>query len=838
MDIQQLKHIVLERYSYQGLTATEVEERHKQHGFNIRQTTKHTTWLKRLLGIIGEPMMILLFITTVIYFIIGSTWEAFPLLFSLIPIIIMEFLQEQRTDQAIRVLDNMIVEYAEVYRDRELQKVEIKELVPGDLVYITAGDKVPADGYFLRSPGALVDESILTGESAPVAKLELPNNLQHSLEEYKLNQGTLVVQGEGYMLVVAIGADTAYGKLGSLLEGIKQVDTPLQRKIEHLVKLLAIVAVGIALMIGVILTFKYGFIKGLLGSLTIAIAIIPEEFPIVFSVFLIMGVWRMSKQKALVRHMAMIETLGSATVICSDKTGTLTQGSLTLEKIFYKGQVLELRHFSQRREEFKEVIESSLLALEQVAVDPIELEVQRFARQVGISVTQFFKERILVKDSSFDAQTKTVSHRWQDPQSRVITEYIAGAPEFIIEHCDFDESEKKQLEEQYRTLAHGGYRVIGIAKQTCDTKDCIGEKVQFVALLVMSDPPREEVKPAIQLCLKAGIRIIMITGDNQWTALHVAEHVGLPIKGRAVSGTELEHTTSKELAKLVKHSTIFYRVRPEQKYALVEALQAQGEVVAMTGDGVNDAPALKKANIGVAMGEKGTEVARAAAGIVLMDDNFVTIVTTVKEGRKIYDNLRQAFVFLFSFHLPIIGLSIIPLLLGQELFFLPIHIIFLELFCDPAAVIGFERDEAAKGVMSKPPRLVTEPLVNPQVWWQIILQALGIMGVSFAFYYYYAIVWGELALGRTAAFSALLLTQLWLILLTREWQQVKKNKFLLTIIGMSFVVLSAILFIAPVRELFHFVPLTPLLYGWLILLSGISMGIVSLLVRLIKKRST
>jgi Ca2+-transporting ATPase len=825
MNQKELSSIILNRFTYHGLTSEEAEKRLREFGLNAHPKGKQKTWLGRLWGIVSEPMMGLLFATAILYFFIGSTLETIILTLSLIPVILIQFIEEQKTDKAIAALDNLLVEECKVFRDQKLEKVMIQNLVPGDLVYLTAGDKIPADGYVLRSPGVLVDESILTGESNPVSKELLPNNTEKIESIHTLYQGTLVVQGEVDFLVTKTGKETSYGKLGTLLEKILQTDTPLQKKIKRLVKILAVVAIAVAILLGIILTIRDGFTRGILGALTIAIAIIPEEFPIVFSVFLILGVWRMSKHKALVRQMPMVEILGSATVICTDKTGTLTEGTMALKKIWFEGKVYEISTM-ENLHNLKPLFENALLALERVAIDPIEVETQRFAETIGIQVGKFFKQHTLIKDSSFDATTKTVSHIWQGIHGSYM-QYTAGALESVLVRCDMSQKDKEAILNTYESMAAEGYRSIAVATQECKDKDCFThEGMKFSGLLFMSDPPRKEVAEAMQIVQKAGVRVIMITGDHKVTAQAIARTVGLQNANKVMSGDELARVSKEELVAVVQEYSIFARVKPEQKYMLVEALQSLGEIVAMTGDGVNDAPALKKADIGIAMGQKGTEVARAAAGIVLMDDNFTTIVKAIHEGRRIYDNIRQAFVFLFSFHIPIIVMSFLPLFFGEDLFFLPIHIIFLELFCDPAAVIGFERDPARKNLMSSPPRPVSEPLINPNLWSRVIIQACVIGGTSFGLYGYFAMVLGNLALGRTLAFIALTMTQMFLIVFTREWEQVKKNTFLLWIIGGTTLVLHLILFTAVGRELFHFVVPSLKLYisviGYSIAVTGIA----------------
>lgn len=798
---------IITQKSYKGLTTAEAREMTKQYGLNIRQATKQKTWYKRLFNIISEPMILLILATAVVYYFIGDQLEATILLLSIIPIIFIEFAQESKTDEAIKVLDKMLTEYCMVYRDGQIVKLESKFLVPGDLVYVTAGDKIAADGYLLNSFGLQIDESVLTGESISAVKAEVAENARELKDENKVFQGTLVNQGEGYMAVEKTGNNTEYGKLGDLLEKIISLQTPLQKKIYHLVRYVALLAIVSAVFISLFLTIKNGWTNGLLAGLTIAISLIPEEFPVVFSVFLIMGVWRLTKEKALVREMVMVELLGSATVICTDKTGTLTEGKMALEKIYFFGQLLTLAQAKMHKADFERFLKTALLSLEQIAVDPIELETQRFAKELGIDAQEFYDKHVLVKDAPFDAKTKLVSHIWKD-KSDGYFQYTAGAPESVLKYSNISAQEKNKVEKILEENFAEGLRIVAIScKEIKKDEPVTLHNLKFTGLLIMSDPPRAGVKEAIELCQKAGIRIIMITGDNKLTAHSIAEQIKLKHNENIISGWELEKLSPDALYEAVKHHDIFARVLPEQKFLLVEALQKHGEIVAMTGDGVNDAPALKKANIGIAMGTRGTEVARAASGMVLLDDNFSTIVNAVKEGRRIYDNIRHAFVFLFSFHIPIVGLAILPLFFGQNLIFSPIHIIFLEMICDPAAVLGFEREKARKGLMSESPRSINEPLINPALWKKIFLHGLSITAVSFAFYYYFAIYLGQIELGRTLTFGSLILSQIFLILVSREWEQIKTNKFLLfiSLITTGFLLLA--IYTSFLRKVFSLTPL-------------------------------
>jgi len=814
-----LDKIVARRNTYNGLTDIQANELLKIYGLNSRPVVIKKGWLKRLSAILLEPMMLLLLVAAIVYFFIGDKLETIILLLSIIPIGLMQFFQEQKTDEAVRALDKIMVQYCEVYRDGKHLKIDIKFLVPGDLVYLTAGDRVPADGIVLSSPGVMIDESMLTGESIAVIKEVLPDGLKHVVDENKLWQGTLVVQGEANLLVTETGEKTAYGKIGSLMETIAYQRTPLQKKIHSLVKKLAIFAAFFAVLVGIIMSFKQDYIEGILSAITLAMALIPEEFPIVFSVFMIMGVWRMTHQKALVREMAMVETLGSATVICTDKTGTLTEGSMSLKYVYFKNKLLDLNKENFDLEKSKDLIVTALLALEQIAIDPIEVEIQKFAKKIGVDLDTFFKTRKLIQDSSFESKTKMVHHMWQEVDNSCM-QYTAGAPESIIAHSNLSEKEKKEILEAYNQMAEKGCRVIGIAKRPCHDHDKISaQDLEFIGLLGMSDPPRAGVKEAVELCQRAGIRIIMITGDNQLTAHTIAEAIGLKHNEEIINGEMLEKMSPAALQETVRRHDIFTRVNPEHKFLIVNALQENGEIVAMTGDGVNDAPALRKANIGIAMGLKGTEVARQAAGIVLLDDNFATIVNVVKEGRRVYDNLQQAFVFLFSFHLPIVGMAFLPLVFGQPLIFMPIHIIFLELICDPAAVLGFEREVSRHNLMHLPPRPVKEPLINSRLWVIVLIQGLTILAVSFSFYYYYSVFLGNYELGRTTSFVALVLAQVFFIMLSREVNQIKTNKLLLLIAILTVIILILFLEVTFLRELFHLVRLSELEIGLIFIVS-------------------
>ena len=704
MNAQELNQIIKTKNTYRGLTQSEANLRFKQFGRNVRPVRKKIHPFAKFLKVFAEPMMLMILATGIVYFFIGEKIEGTIFFLSVIPIGLMSYFQERRTDRAVAELDKVLQETCKVFRDKKLITIGVEDLARGDLVYLAAGDKIPADGYILSGNGIMIDESILTGESASISKIPLPDGVESMTDAFKLFQGTLVTQGSAEFLVIFTGAETEYNRLGALLEKIEKEKTPLQKKIAKLIRGIAFVAILVAISVGALLSFRQGLKDGVLGGLTMGMSLIPEEFPIVFSVFLIMGVWRLSRKNALAREMAMVETLGSATVICTDKTGTLTEGRLSMVKVLYDDKIFEARKRADGSA-FTPLIYQAVLALERIASDPLEVETQKYAEKLGLDLDEYFNRYDLIKDGSFNARTKMVHHIWRDKSSGQILQYTVGAPEFVIEACAMSDEARKSTLKTYEDMAAEGLRVIAIATTpSAERAEVNLHEMDFVGLLAMSDPPRARVSEAVRMCQEAGIRVMMITGDNKLTAHSIAEQIGLVHNDKILSGDELARLSPSALSQAVKEHDIFARIHPEQKYLIVDALQQNGEVVAMTGDGVNDAPALKKADIGIAMGLKGTEVARAAAGMILLDDNFFTIARAVKEGRKIYRNMQQAFAFLLTFHLPIVFVAIFPLFFGEPLIFLPIHIIFLELICDPASVIGFEKEKAPRDVMRIPPR--------------------------------------------------------------------------------------------------------------------------------------
>jgi len=819
--------------SYHGLSSAEATEALERYGYNTREWKSGRSWYKRLFAIITEPMILLILATAIVYFFIGEKLETIIFFASIVPIGFINYFQQRRTDRALDELAKIVEEYCKVYRDNKLITEKVKNLVPGDLVFLTSGDKVPADGVLLTGTGLMADESLLTGESTSTPKIAKSDKQSENNHNFsRLFQGTLVTQGEGNFLVVTTGLNTEYGKIGTLMEKITKEHTPLQKKINNFIKKIAIVAVSSATLIGALLVILRGWRDGLLGGLTMGISLIPEEFPIVFSVFLVMGVWRMAKQKALTRNMTTVETLGSATVICVDKTGTLTEGRMSLEKIFANDNIYEVKSLSDSSA-LTDFARDAVLAMEKEATDALEIETQRYAEQIGLNVDEIFSDHELINETPFDANSKMVNHVWQNKKIKGNKQYSVGAPESIFEICEMTDEEKKQAVDANNAFAKDGLRVVAVAVSKINsTRESIAKNgLQFRGLLAMSDPPRSTAKQSVMMLQQAGIRIIMITGDSQLTASAIAARVGIKNHKKVIYGNDLEKMSPAALRKAVTEYNIYARVKPEQKFLIVDALQQNKEIVAMTGDGVNDAPALKKADIGVAMGIRGTEVAREASDMILLDDDFFTIANAVREGRKIYRNLQQSFSYLISFHLPIVGLAIFPLFFGDPLIFLPIHVVFLELICDPASVLGFEREKAPKNIMSQKPRPTDESLIPKSLLCKISAQAVAIFLVSIGFYLYFTIFKNDHDMGRGLAFVALIVSQIMLIFLSREWYQVKNNFVLIAIGLITYIALSFIVFLPPTQRLFHLPQISPAIYLFVYAVSFVVMGLTVLFLR-------
>ncbi len=722
-----------------------------------------------------EPMFLLLLGAGTIYLATGDAREAMILLGFVVIIMVVTILQERRTETALDALRDLSSPRALVIRDGVQARIAGREVVRDDLLILAEGDRVPADGVVLQAHELALDESMLTGESEALAKFA---------DGSRVFAGTLVVRGQGVMRATAIGSRTELGRIGKSLQVIAIETSPLRNEIGLLTRRLALIGIGLCLALAALYwMLRGGLLDGLLAGITLAMGILPQEFPVIMVVFLAMGARRIAGQRVLTRRLNAIETLGETTVLCVDKTGTLTQNRMAVAALSVDGKVLETCELAPDGlpETYHELIEYAVLASETDPHDPMELAFHRFAREHLSDTEHLHPDWLLAQEYELSPALLAMSHLWRvaaDTQDVVATK---GAPEAIADLCHLPEDARRRLGEQAETMANRGLRVLGVAKAKHSGREGWPEiqhdfDFEFVGLVGLADPLRDEVPGAVAECHRAGIRVVMITGDHPHTARAIATSAG--IDGSAVlTGPELDALDAGSMAERIASVNVFARVTPQQKLAIVEALKANGDVVAMTGDGVNDAPALKAAHIGIAMGKRGTDVAREAAALVLLEDDFSAIVAAIRLGRRIFANLRQAMVYTLAVHIPIIGLSVLPLLFGLPLILAPIHIAFLELVIDPSCSIVFEAEPGSRHLMEQPPRSPSEHLIAPHHLLRSLLQG-GLITLVAAGFYFWVLAGGAQAdLARTLAFIVLVTANAALILSSRSPQSGWRDLF-------------------------------------------------------------
>ena len=804
-----------------GLSEKEAAERIASEGYNEIPSAKKRSIFSIALSVLREPMLLLLIASGVIYMILGDIQEALILLGFVFVIIGITLYQEQKTERALEALRDMSSPRALVIRDGASKRIAGREVVRGDIIILSEGDRVPADGILQDGNNLMVEESLLTGESVPVRKQESKDTTEMGRpggdNSPFLYSGTLVVGGLGIVQVCGTGLNTEFGKIGKSLQSIKQEETGLQKETKKVVRNLAFSGLGLCVIMALVYGFTKGdWLAGFLASITLAMAIIPEEFPVVLTVFLALGAWRISKNNVLTRRMPAIETLGSNTVLCVDKTGTLTMNQMSVARLNVAGGSLQvnLQETKGPAENFHQLIEFSILASQTNPFDPMEKALKALGDHYQNMTEHLHADWSFLKEYPLSKKLLALSRVWKSPNSDDYIIASKGAPEAIMDLCHVKDEEKLAISKQVESMAADGLRVLGVAKSHFKQVSLpISQhdfKFEFIGLLGFADPIRPTVPAAIQECYKAGIRVVMITGDYPITAQHIARQVGLKPADKVITGLELDIFSDEELREHLKTVNIFARVVPEQKLRLVNAFKANGEIVAMTGDGVNDAPSLKSAHIGVAMGGRGTDVAREAGALVLLDDDFSSIVKAVRLGRRIFDNLRKAMAYILAVHIPIAGLSLIPVLFGWPLVLLPVHVVFLELIIDPACSIAFEAEPEEPNVMNRPPRNRNEPLFSRRTIVLSLLQGTAVLLVTLAIYGI-ALNQGRGDLeARSLTFVTLVIANLGLILSNRVWSKNiiaslwHKNNALYIIVAATLAILTLVLFVPALRNLFSF----------------------------------
>jgi Ca2+-transporting ATPase len=657
-------------------------------------------WLREALRLLLDPMAVMLVIAAVIYVVLGDTQDAVVLALALIPVLGVDVLLEARSRTALAKLAQAAAPLAEVVRDGVVHAVALEALVPGDLLVLREGHTVAADGLTLWSANLSIDESSLTGESEPQSKC-VASEAPDASPDARFFAGSMVVSGHGFGRVTATGQGTKYGGIAALVAHTAPSASPLQRYAGQLARRLGGVAILVAVgLVPLSLARGDSWTESLLGAVSLAMAAIPEEFPIVLTLFLSVGAWRLARHGILVRRLASVETLGSTTVICTDKTGTLTRGEFRMTEHLVLDSALSDGEF----------LEAAVLACERHPVDAMERAIGAYAEQHKVSLATVGARWTLVRDYDFDPIGKHMSHVWRALAADDLFLIAAkGAVEGVLAHGRMDPAMRSRVLEANDRLASRGLRVLAVAGRRTDrlglTRDEDERDLAVYGLLGFQDPLRPEVPAAIRECQEAGIRVTMITGDHALTAHAVAHAAGLVHDdGLIVTGDELTALSEAEREQRIRRAAIFARISPEQKFLIVDGLKRTGAIVAMTGDGVNDAAALRRADIGIAMGQRGTDVARAIADLVLLDDNFASVVATVREGRHILQNVQRAFLYLIAFHIPIVALAIITPLAGMPLVLLPVHLVWLELIVHPVSALVFQAERATASVMRRPPR--------------------------------------------------------------------------------------------------------------------------------------
>jgi Ca2+-transporting ATPase len=773
--------INIRRERIHGLSQEVVNQKLRTEGYNELPSSKPKSFLKLAFDVIREPMFLLLVACGSLYLMLGDFQEGIMLLGFVVVIMGIEFYQESKTEKALDALKDMASPRALVIRDSKEKRIAGREVVTGDIVVLQEGDRVPADAVVLYSVNLSADESLLTGEPVPVRKSECEGEIDYQSivpggdDLPYVFSGTMIVQGNGIVKVLTTGTNTEIGKIGKAIQNVQEEPTQLKTEMGVLVKRLAVIGIVLCLFVIGLYTFTRGdLLKGFLAGITLAMAMLPEEFPVVLTVFLALGAWRISRRNVLTRKSSAVETLGSATVLCTDKTGTLTQNKMTVVRLFNGKDYIDVKGKTFFPEEFHEIIEYGILSSQANPFDPMEKAIAEVGNKYLKDTEHIHNDWEMVKEYPLSKELLAMSRVFKNEADQTNSIAAKGAPEAIFELCHLPEERQAELSKAIEYFAVNGLRVLGVAKGTTRIQQLPEIQhdlnFEFVGLIGFSDPIRENIPQAIDECYKAGIRVIMITGDYPVTASNIAKEIGLKNYELTITGPELQHMTEEELAERIKTVNVFARVVPEQKLKIVNALKKNREIVAMTGDGVNDAPALKAAHIGIAMGEKGTDVARESSSLVLMDDNFASIVNSVKMGRRIFDNLQKALGYIFAIHVPIAGLSLLPVLSGHlPLILWPVHIVFLELIIDPACSIVFEAEKEEKNVMNRPPRDINVPFFGMNKILLSCTQGLGILLIVFSVYLFGLKVGYSEKEVRALAFTTLIVSNIAAILSNRSW---------------------------------------------------------------------
>lgn len=791
---------------YTGLSQEQLEHSRKTYGYNQVSSIKKISWYSMLLAILKEPMTLLLIAVTLIYLMVGNYSEAIFMCFAIIAVSSISFYQDNRSKKALEALEQLNEPLSTVIRDSVVIKIPTNELAVGDLCIIEEGKMINADGEIVYSNDFSVNESSLTGESYSVFK-------SSETEDKNVYSGTMVVSGLAIMKVHQISKHTKIGKIGESLHAIKQEQSPLQIQITKFVKGMASIGITIFLLVWAFSFWQSrSFIDSLLTGLTLAMSILPEEIPVAFTTFMALGAWKLMRQGVLIKRSSVVETLGSTTVICTDKTGTITQNSMELKLLFdYRTNRIFADHEFDAVQ-LADLIQYAMWSSEPVPFDPMEKTLHQIYTDTQGS--DFRKDFQMIHEYPLQGKPPMMTHIFENSlKERIIA--AKGAPEAILAVCNLSEQQKNRLRQEISYFGKQGYRVLGVAKS--DYRESTFPENQqdlpfeFLGFTVFYDPPKNNIHQVFKKIYAAGIKVKVITGDNSDTTSAIAQQAGIINHTAAVNGSEIISYTEEELKLLSRKTTLFTRMFPEAKLMLVNTFKQDGEVVAMLGDGVNDAPALKAANIGVAMGIKGTEIAKAAASLVITNDDLEKLITGIEAGRRIYTNIKKAIQYIISIHIPIILTVSLPLFFGwiYPNIFTPIHVIFLELIMGPICSIVYENEPLEKNTMLQKPREMSDTFLSWKELKISIIQGLAItLGILFA--YQWAVTGGsDEVTTRSIVFSTLVFANVFLSLVNRSFvysvlESLKNdNKLFPIFLSASLVLLLAILYIPAFASFFQ-----------------------------------
>tara|TARA_R110000850_G_scaffold1891_2_gene9770 strand:+ start:308 stop:2818 length:2511 start_codon:yes stop_codon:yes gene_type:complete len=794
-------------FGIKGLSDEAVKHSRKKHGENSLSYKRDNSFLDALKSIAQEPMVILLMVASSIYFISGNNGDGIFMVAAIILVASISLYQDSKSRMALEKLKSLTQPNSQVIRNGEVVEIPSEELVVGDSLMVEEGNTIPADGTIVHSNDFSVNESILTGESLSVFK-------DASKLDNKIFGGTTVASGLAIATITEIGNSTQLGKIGKSLEGIQEEKTPLEKQISNFVKHMSIWGGIIFLLVwGINYLQSREVLESLLKALTLAMSVLPEEIPVAFTTFMALGAYRLMKMGIVVKQMKTVESLGSATVICADKTGTITQNKMELAKLFTldTGEVVSVD--APMNDSQKELVTIAMWASEPIPFDPMEKALhEAYGRIASIDQRPHYK---MIHEYPLSGKPPMMTHLFENSEgNRIIA--AKGAPEALLAASTLTDAQKEQIKDVLTSLGQEGYRMLGVG-QAIFKGSYFPEKQQdfqfdFKGLVAFYDPPKDNIREVLKDFEKAGIQVKLVTGDNPATSMAIAKQIEFPGYEKSMTGEELMQLGDAELQQKVISTQVFTRMFPEAKLRIVNAIKANNEVVAMTGDGVNDGPALKASHIGIAMGKKGTEIAKQAASLILVDDDLSKMVDAIAMGRKIYGNLKKAIQYIISIHIPIILTVFIPLALGwtYPAIFSPSHVILLELIMGPTCSIIYENEPMEKNTMIQKPRPFTTTFFKFKELVTSIIQGLVITLGSLSVYQYAVFEGYNESVTRTMVFMVLISSNIFLTLVNRSfyysiWTTLKyKNNLVPLIIGITLILSALLLFVPPLTRFFQF----------------------------------